>query len=194
LHPKISIEEKGGNVYTQLRRDLREINGAFVKVGFPEGGKVGSPNKRKETGLESMLGMSSGGSNDMSEIAKIAAWNEFGVPKKQTETEAMLGIASGGWAIPPRPAIRTAIDTNREELKAFKAKVYEQVLLGKLTPKQGLDMVGLWMQKKMRDSVLRGHWKPNKPSTIKAKGSSKPLIDTGQELNSVTFTNSLDKK
>lgn len=195
LHPKISIEEKGGNVYEKLRADLKQLNGAFVKCGWPEGAKVGNPDKRKETGLESMLGMSSGGSNDMSEVAKIAAWNEFGVPKKQTaETEKMLGMASGGWRIQPRPAFRAATDGNREKLKAFKERVYNEFLLGRLTPKQALDEIGLWMQAQIRGSILRGGWAPNKPSTIKAKGSSKPLIDTGQEINSVTWTNSLDKK
>jgi hypothetical protein len=187
LHPKISIEEKGGNVYTQLRRDLREINGAFVKVGFPEGGKVGYPSRHKIGPVES---------KDMGEVAKIAAWNEFGVPKTQAETMRgiMTGRSASPWKLPPRPAMRSAVDGNFENLKAFKAKVYEQVLDGKLTPKQGLDMLGLWMQNKMKNSILHGHWQKNAPSTLKQKhGSTKPLIDTAQELNSVTWTNSLDK-
>jgi hypothetical protein len=186
LHPKISIEEKGGNVYEKFRADLKQLNGAFVKCGWPEGAKVGYPSKHKIGPVES---------KDMSEVAKIAAWNEFGVPKKQTETEKMLGMASGGWRIQPRPAFRAATDGNREKLKAFKERVYNEFLLGRLTPKQALDEIGLWMQAQIRGSILRGGWAPNKPSTLKQKhGSTKPLIDTGQEINSVTWTNSLDKK
>jgi hypothetical protein len=167
LRPHISIEEKGENVYKKLRTELKQLDGAFVKVGFPEGGKVGSPGKRKKDAKPY---------SDMSEIAQIAAWNEFGVPGKNKE-----------WQIPPRPFFRSAVDGGREALKGFKEKVYNLFVLGRLSPAQALDELGLWMQARLRTSIRNGDWPANAPSTIKAKGSSKPLIDTAQMLNSVTW-------
>jgi len=196
LHPKISIEEKGGDVHTKLRANLRQLDGGYVKCGWPEGAKT-QPGEKTFTGKY-------GGKRrfqvqtreDMSDVAKVAAWNEFGVPKTQAGTMRgiMTGRSASPWAIPPRPAFRTAVDGNREQLKEFKAKVFEDIMLGRLTPKQGLDRIGLFMQGKIRESIRHGQWQPNAESTKRAKHSSKPLIDTGQEINSVTWANSLDGK
>ena len=38
----------------------------------------------------------------------------------------------------------------------------------------------------MKATIGRGHFVPNAPNTIKQKGSSQPLIDTGRMRNSVS--------
>jgi hypothetical protein len=40
---------------------------------------------------------------------------------------------------------------------------------------------------RVKVKILDGDFEPNAPSTIAKKGSSHPLIDTGQEKNSVTW-------
>lgn len=39
----------------------------------------------------------------------------------------------------------------------------------------------------IQEAILTGDWVPNAPSTIAAKGSDKPLIDTSHMKNSVTY-------
>lgn len=174
LRPKILIIEKS-NFYNKLKDDLSKLNNNYVKVGFPDGknpGSPGAPGKVRKKKPKKPW-------DNMSEVARIAAWNEFGVPAKN---------------IPSRPYFRNAIDGSREELKEFKKNVYAQVLQGKIIPHQALELIGLWMQNKIRESILKGSWTPNAERTIREKGSSKPLIDSGQMINSVTFVNSLTKE
>ena len=158
----ISTIEKS-EVYNQLRADMKELDGSFVKVGFPAGGQVGEPSKK---------GSGSKPYSDISEVARIAIWNEFGVPGK----------------IPARPFFRAAIDTNRDKVRDFQDRLSMDVMVGAKTPKQALESLGLFMEDKIKKSLTTGAWAPNAPRTIKAKGSSRPLIDSGQMRNSVTFT------
>jgi hypothetical protein len=174
LRPKIEIIEKDTG-YAKLKKELAEINGAFVKVGFPEGSSVGSPGSPGKTRRKKPKKPW----DNMSEVARVATWNEFGVPEKN---------------IPSRPFFRNAIDSGSEALSEFKKKIYDQFLLGRMTPKGALDNVGLWMQNRIRQSILKGSWTPNAPRTKRQKESSKPLIDTGQLVNSVSWINSLTKK
>jgi len=175
LRPKIEIIEKDTG-YSKLKDALLRLSGGFVKVGFPEGKAPGSPG---DPGKARKKGKPKKPWDNMSEVARIAAWNEFGVPAKN---------------IPSRPFFRNAIDGNRETLKEFKKDVYAQVLQRKITPHQALELVGLWMQNKIRASILKGSWTPNAERTKQAKDSSRPLIDTGQMINSLNFVNSLTKE
>jgi hypothetical protein len=174
LRPKLEIIEKDTG-YAKLKNALLQLTGGYVKVGFPDGkapGSPGDPGKPRKKKPKKPW-------DNMSEVARIATWNEFGVPAKN---------------IPSRPFFRNAIDSSREELKEFKKNVYDQVIQGKITPHQALELIGLWMQDKIRESILKGSWTPNAERTKRAKGSSKPLIDSGQLVNSVTWINSLTKK
>ncbi len=51
-----------------------------------------------------------------------------------------------------------------------------------------LDKAGTIVEAAAKENISRGmpDWKPLKPGTIKKKGSSKPLVDTGIMLNSIT--------
>ena len=43
------------------------------------------------------------------------------------------------------------------------------------------------MKEKIQDKIRSGDFKPLKPETIRRKGSSKPLIDKGQMVNSINI-------
>jgi len=51
-----------------------------------------------------------------------------------------------------------------------------------------LRLVGAFLEGKVKLTIQQGRpeWPPLKPETIKRKGSSKPLIDTGKLMNSIT--------
>jgi hypothetical protein len=176
--------------YARVMATAKDLNGGFVKVGFPE--------KAEPAGWLHALKTGAKPYENMSEVARIAAWNEFGVPKKgAAESGAKRGFMSF-WRIPPRPFFRPAWDNNLEALKSLCVKVESKCLRGAMvkssfggtsqfTPDMAFEALGLWMQAKIRAAIMAVTTPVNAPITIERKGSSKPLVDTGQMLNSVNF-------
>lgn len=94
--------------------------------------------------------------------------------------------------IPPRPVIEPAIAAsgNREAIAkelagASKAFLEENPTLAKRQLERagiaGANASKAWF------TDPRNHWPPNAPSTIKRKGSDRPLIDTGALRQSITY-------
>lgn len=107
------------------------------------------------------------------DIATIAAVQEFGSPKRN---------------IPPRPAVRQAFENHRGELAALQAKIARALVEGKLTEARAMQLLGMWAVGAIKATITsEGKFAPLAPATIRAKGTAKPLIDTGQLVASVTF-------
>ena len=94
--------------------------------------------------------------------------------------------------IPARPVIEPALEATdnkasiSEELKqAAKAALDGRPQL----MKQFLKRAGLDAQNRVKAWFLdpRNNWAPNKPSTIRRKGSDRVLIDTGQMRNAIVY-------
>lgn len=119
---------------------------------------------------EVVVGIQKGEVNDGVLVAQYATWNEFG-----TRT------------IPARPFMRTYFDASIARLEKFATNGVTQVLLGRATFLQFLNDAGVFMVDGVKKSISTGAWLPNAPMTVALKGSSKPLIDSGVMLNSVTF-------
>lgn len=66
-------------------------------------------------------------------------------------------------------------------------RLASQVLRGEITRDAALNRLGAYVQGKLRGAFTDGHMAPNAPSTIRQKGSSKPLIDTGALRQAITF-------
>ena len=95
------------------------------------------------------------------------------------------GTADGH--IPERAPLRKALIAGRDELAGIYRRVVHGVLTGKLTAKQALGLLGLHAKTLVQKTIIAGVDPPNAPSTIKRKGSSKPLIDHGQLYRSVSY-------
>ena len=106
-------------------------------------------------------------------IAQIAAINEFG--------------SSDGKHPPSRPFMRLAIDKNRDKTNALVVKLAKMIVDGKMTPLRALGLLGETVKGNMVKIINSGVSPVNKKSTIDRKGSSKPLIDTGQLKNSIDW-------
>lgn len=104
-------------------------------------------------------------------VSQIAFWNEFGTKH-----------------IPERSFIRSWFDANISAIQQKVRFLYNKVSEGKMTAKTALATLGQWAQDRIRKSILEFTSPPNKPMTIRRKGSSHPLIDTGQMLNSIHHT------
>lgn len=105
-------------------------------------------------------------------VAQIAAIHEFGAP-------------SAG--IPERPFLRTAIDKNRAAYVALNRQSIVAMLKGGMTMEQALGRLGEQAKADVQKEITAGTFAPLKPATIARKGSSKPLIDSGQMRQSVAW-------
>ncbi|HDZ5042716.1 TPA: hypothetical protein RTG66_001553 [Campylobacter jejuni] len=89
----------------------------------------------------------------------------------------------GTLKIPTRPFFRTAIQKNQGKwLNIFK----NQTLVNQ-DLELSLNQVGEIARGDIVNSIMQTNTPPNAEATIKAKGSSKPLIDTGFMRSSVNF-------
>jgi len=111
------------------------------------------------------------GKEGSSDMVKIAAIQEFGAPKKN---------------IPSRPAIRQAFDMNVGNIQRFSRAIVGAILDQKLTPKTGLGLIGENHVNQVKKRITDLRSPPNKLSTTRQKGSTNPLIDTGQLRSSIT--------
>jgi hypothetical protein len=104
-----------------------------------------------------------------SELVVIATANEFG-----TST------------IPPRPFLRTALKRGRRKwTNGLDAAVRAMAADDRPKAIRVLRQVGLVMVGDTQATLRGGPWVDNAPSTIARKGSSQPLIDTGQLVQSI---------
>lgn len=120
--------------------------------------------------------LSGSGEVDGVSIVEYATWNENGVAGKK-----------GNWKIPPRPFIKGWADSNKAQIKFTIERLYSQVADGQITASTALDKLGVFAKSGIQSYIRRGNFVPNAPSTIKQKGSSQPLIDTGALRNAVNY-------
>jgi len=123
-------------------------------------------------GLVAQVGLPSGiNYEDGTPVAQVAAIQEFGAPAKK---------------IPPRPFIRPTVAEQKEQWTKIIAKSIPKVVENKMTAFDVLDLVGRVAAADIQTKISSIYSPPLSPITIKRKGSSKPLIETGLMLASVS--------
>jgi len=100
-----------------------------------------------------------------------AIWNEFGTSR----------------GIPERPFMRNAMRNNRRKYQDALKTSALKIVLGETTSHTVLNKLGILAQGDIQGEITTLNTPPNAPSTIAAKGSSKPLIDTGEMRQAVTW-------
>ena len=92
--------------------------------------------------------------------------------------------------IPPRPIIQPAIEDDKEVLSDLLGKALKSALDGDESKAlEYLNKAGLEGQAAAQDwfTNSKNGWEPNAQSTIDAKGSDKPNINTGELRKSITY-------
>lgn len=90
--------------------------------------------------------------------------------------------------IPARPVIEPAIEKNRKVISQELAAAAKARFAG--SPEQSLkhlNRAGTIAVNAAKRQFTDNDWPPNAPSTIRRKGSDRPLIDTGQLRRSITY-------
>lgn len=103
------------------------------------------------------------------DLVDIAMWNELGTVN-----------------IPSRPFMRDSVDKHMDDISHMITAQKEELLNGS-SARKILETIGLFQQDLIQTEIEQGDFVANAPSTIKKKGSDKPLIDTGTMKNSVHY-------
>ena len=106
---------------------------------------------------------------DGTSLAEIAAYNELG-----TST------------IPARPFMKQSFENHEDELRAACERV-NAALASSKSVEQALNVLGVTVKGLVQAEIVDGDFAENAPSTIKKKGSDRPLIDTGTMRQSVNY-------
>ena len=150
-----------------LIRRMKEANRG-VLVGVPAGAMH---TKKRGPGKDGLPGKPVKDPNPMS-LAQIAVTHEFGAPEQN---------------IPERPALRGGIKRGIPKFNDINRDSLRKVVLGELTVEQALGRLGAAAQGEVQREFIVGGFVPNKPETLRRKGSSRPLIDIGQYRQSITW-------
>lgn len=150
--------------WEDIKRRVRALGqtGAVCKVGVQ--GQQGAAN-HQDTRLT---------------VAQIATIHEFGKVIHQPKMGRTI-------VIPERSFLRATLDIHREAIARRDVLLAQGYVLGKFALKPAMELLGQYVVGLIKQRIANGIAPGNRPSTIARKGSSKPLIDTGQLRNSITY-------
>lgn len=143
---------------TDKDKGYKKLVTTILDVGFP-GIKVGILEKEGADVYD-----------DATTVLDVAIWNEFGTQD-----------------IPARSFIRAWVDADKPAIIRTLQGLLKKVIAKKLEEDQAMEQFGAWCVGRIQQRMARGIPPKNAPSTIRQKGSSVPLIDTGQLRSSVTY-------
>ena len=89
--------------------------------------------------------------------------------------------------IPERSFLRSGHDENADKVLKNASMALGQVIDGKMSIDTWLDAYGQMMADTIKLYIRDLKSPPNHPYTIEQKGSSNPLVDTGNLLESITW-------
>lgn len=176
-----------------LRQRMVEEN-RNVLVGVPAGAMEGGAHSRTEQAAKKRSGralkrarralkrgrevsealaetLATGGVGEAIPLAMIAAVHEFGCPERN---------------IPERSFLRAGIRRGTPKFRLLNVDSLKKVLRGEMTIEQALDKLGVVAAGEVKREFVVGTFAPLKQATKDRKGSSRPLIDTGQLRQSIT--------
>ena len=110
------------------------------------------------------------GSHDGTDMLDIAVYNHFGTA-----------------TIPARPFVSDCAEKNAGQIQEVQKRLVYRVYQGGLSADGALAQLGVWYVNVQKGHILHGGWTPNAPATVKRKGSNRPLVDTGQLVNTVDW-------
>lgn len=154
------------NQFPSMEAAIKELNGTKINVGCLEG-----------------------------ESAWLASIHEYGcnipvTPKMRAwlhNQGVHLKPATTVIVIPERSFLRGGFDQHADEVLDNADTVLGDVINGNMSVETYEEMIGLTMASKIKEFARDLKSPPNSPLTAEWKGSSNPLVDTGDMINSITY-------
>jgi len=163
------------------------MSGATLKVTDKDAGwdalkdrvlKLSAPGAYALVGVQGQQAASAHRAAAPMTVVDLAVVHEFGkVIHKEDGTEIV---------IPQRSFIRATIDEYAPKLQRTASALGQGVLIGKFQTRQALELLGQQGVGLIQQRIADGIPPPNADSTKARKGSSTPLVDTGQLRGSIT--------
>lgn len=115
-----------------------------------------------------------------SHVIDKAIWNHYGTRG---------GRSGGGWGgpIPARPFLLNSVTRHADKYKEALRVSAKPILRGTQTVPAVLTRLGILAADDIKQEIVNTLSPPNSPTTIRMKGSSHPLIDTGELRNAATW-------
>lgn len=154
----------GASVRTSTKR--RKVNGGFDGVEKRTQKAQRGPRRVK-------VGLPKGTGNypDGTPIIKVGVIHEFG---------------SEDGKIPERSFLRATFRKNLDEYRKLGAELKARIDRDDLTMREALELLGTRIASDVREEIVSLSSPPNTAETIRRKGSSNPLIDTGHLRQQIT--------
>lgn len=176
------------NHLRELRKQLQALAKKEVLVGIP------AENSTREHGGEinnaELLYIQSHGVRSASMRKEMQGNLDAGMKYSKAHELYLQSHGSPMYHVPPRPVLEPAIASQKEAIGKLISAASKSALEGK--PAQceaNLNKAGMVAVSAARgwfENPANG-WPPNAPYTIKKKGSSQPLIDTGEMRKAITY-------
>jgi hypothetical protein len=155
------------NQFPKMEANIRELNGKKVSVGVLGGGENTWLASIHEYGCVIRV------------TEKMRAYlHKMGLHLKDSTTQI---------TIPERAFLRNGFDENKEDVVRQAENVLGEVIAGRMDPEQLFEMIGLLMKSRIQDYARDLDSPPNHPYTKERKGSSNPLIDSGDMIGAITY-------
>jgi hypothetical protein len=106
-----------------------------------------------------------------SDVVARAIWNHYGTSR----------------GIPSRPFLLNAMRKNKKKYRTAMKTSAAKILRGETSTGTVVRKLGILAQGDIQDEITNLRSPANARATIKAKGSSNPLIDTGEMRQAVTY-------
>lgn len=121
------------------------------------------------------------------EVGLPAGKSHSGTDLDMAELGAVHEFGSISRNIPARPFIRPSITENREKYIKLMRQQASKLIFRRVTLKNALSIVGEVAKSDIQKYMLTASFTPLSPETIKRKGSTRPLIDSAQMRNAITY-------
>lgn len=108
------------------------------------------------------------------------------IPKGKDEMELLFWLTKSV-KIPERSFLRAGHDQYIDEVAKRTEKALQSWADGKITDDELLDLIGQQLSSKIKTFARNLNSPPNGGATTETKGSSNPLVDTGQMIESITW-------
>lgn len=117
--------------------------------------------------------------------------SENGVITTALNAPKLIDVATfhefGTANIPQRSFIRSNDHNNYQKYRSMIEEIKDKIIFEGMKPFVGLGLLGEEIRKDIQAGINKGLKPELDEKTIKAKGSSKPLVDTGQLINAITY-------
>lgn len=100
---------------------------------------------------------------------------------------AVHEFGSPAHGIPERSWLRSSLTESRDKFVALNKRNLVRIMEGQMSVDQALSQLGAFAAGQAQKKIASGPFAELLARTIKRKGSSKPLNDTGNMRQSVTF-------